>query len=42
MRLVTTMTLLVGLVLIFMLSPGACLGAKESKAPDFTLANLEW
>ncbi len=41
MRLVTTMTLLVGVLLAFMLSPCACLAGKESKAPDFTLANLE-
>jgi thiol-disulfide isomerase/thioredoxin len=40
MRLVTTMTLLVGVLLAFMLSPCACLAGKESKAPDFTLANL--
>ena len=41
MRLVTTMTLLVGVLLVLVLSPCACLAGKESKAPDFTLANLE-
>jgi peroxiredoxin len=41
MRLVTTMTLLVGILLVFVLTPGACLAGKDSKAPDFTLANLE-
>jgi len=41
MRLVTTMTLLVGVLLVLMLYPGACPAGEESKAPDFTLANLE-
>lgn len=41
MRLVMTMTLLVGVLLAFMFSPCACLAGKETKAPDFTLANLE-
>jgi peroxiredoxin len=35
------MTLLVGILLVFVLTPGACLAGKDSKAPDFTLANLE-
>ncbi len=41
MRLVTMKTLLVGVLLMLMLSPYACLAGTESKAPDFTLVNLE-